>query len=68
MKEINANFLFQKEVNNNKVHVTCYKKTGCWVVVRMFWSGLEIPSDQSEWAEWGDELDHCPGESGDGVR
>ena len=35
MKEINANFLFQKEVNNNKVHVTCYKKTGCWVVVRM---------------------------------
>ena len=40
MKEINANFLFQKEVNNNiKVHVNkkkCYKKTGCWVVVRMF--------------------------------
>lgn len=31
-------------------------------------AGLEIPSDQSDWAECGDELDHWPGESGDGVR
>lgn len=30
--------------------------------------GLEMPSDQSDCAEWGDELDHCPGDSGDGVR
>jgi len=31
-----------------------------------------MPSDQSEWPECGDELDHCPGdcpgESGDGVN
>lgn len=29
--------------------------------------GLVVTSDQSE-AEWGDELDHWSGDSGDGVR
>ena len=51
-----------------------HKYTGS--VTRLAWpgacviggTGLEMPSDQSDCAERGDELDHWPGESGEGVR
>ena len=41
---------------------------GAWGVCVMGGTGLEMPSDQSDCAERGEELDHWPGESGEGVR
>lgn len=43
--------------------------SGMWVIWDgMLVGGLEMPSDQSEMLECGEELDHWSGDSGDGVR
>lgn len=34
----------------------------------MLFGGLEMPSDQSDMLECGEELDHWSGEPGEGVR
>lgn len=45
------------------------KASGMWLVWDcMLVGGLEMPSDQSEMLECGEELDHWSGDSGDGVR
>lgn len=40
----------------------------CPICDCMLVGGLEMPSDQSDMLECGDELDHWSGEPGDGVR
>lgn len=58
--------MYSSSAGSEDFYLNCSGMCAIWD--GMLVGGLEMPSDQSDMLEWGDELDHWSGEPGEGVR